>query len=97
MKVTEKAYAKLNLTLEVGEKRADGYHELTSVMTSATLCDIVDVEKSAEISLLCNRADLPTDGRNLAVKAAETFFTEMSINGGCQIRRARSMRTLHGV
>lgn len=81
----EYAYAKLNLTLEVGEKRPDGYHELRSVMTSASLCDVVDVEKAASITLACDRADLPTDGRNLAVKAAETFFAETGIDGGCHI------------
>ena len=36
--IVESAPAKINLTLEVGEKRADGYHELRSVMTSAALC-----------------------------------------------------------
>ena len=82
----EFACAKLNLTLEVGEKRPDGYHELRSVMTSASLCDVVEVEKAAEVTLVCDRTDLPTDGRNLAVKAAEMFFAETGIDGGCHIR-----------
>lgn len=81
----EYAYAKLNLTLDVGEKRPDGYHELRSVMTSASLCDVLDVEKEKGITLTCDRADLPADGRNLAVKAAETFFAETGIAGGCHI------------
>ena len=34
MMITEKAYAKINLTLSVGEKREDGYHEIDSVMHS---------------------------------------------------------------
>ena len=83
--MTEYAYAKLNLTLEVGEKRPDGYHELVSVMTSATLHDTVTVEKADTITLLCDRTDLPTDGRNLAVKAAGAFFETTGINGGCHI------------
>ncbi len=81
----EYAHAKLNLTLEVGEKRPDGYHELRSVMTSASLCDVLDVEKCKGITLACDRADLPTDGRNLAVKAAELFFEFAGIDGGCHI------------
>ena len=81
----EYAYAKLNLTLDVGEKRPDGYHELRSVMTSASLCDVLTVEKAAAITLTCDRTDLPADGRNLAVKAAETFFAETGIAGGCHI------------
>lgn len=41
MKLTELAPAKLNLTLEVGEKRSDGYHEVQSVMSCAALYDEV--------------------------------------------------------
>ena len=41
MKVTELAPAKLNLTLEVGEKGGDGYHQVQSVMTCAALYDEV--------------------------------------------------------
>ena len=82
----EYACAKLNLTLEVGEKRGDGYHELRSVMTAASICDVVDVEKAETVTLVCDRADLPVDGRNLAVKAAEMFFAATGIGGGCQIR-----------
>ena len=39
--ITEKAYAKINLTLSVGERREDGYHEIDSVMHSISLCDEV--------------------------------------------------------
>ena len=44
MKVTELAPAKLNLTLEVGEKRSDGYHEVQSVMSCAALYDEITLE-----------------------------------------------------
>ena len=83
--IVESAPAKINLTLEVGEKRADGYHELRSVMTSATLCDTLRVEKADTVTLSCDRADLPVDGRNLAVKAAQAFFAATGIKGGCRI------------
>ena len=46
MKLTELAPAKLNLTLEVGEKRSDGYHEVQSVMSCAALYDEVTLELS---------------------------------------------------
>ena len=93
MKVTEKAYVKLNLTLEVGEKRTDGNHELTSVMTSASLFDTVTVETlpAAGITVECDRMDVPTDDSNLAVKAAAVFFAGRKAAGdnrvlGCHIR-----------
>ena len=41
MTVTEKAYAKINLTLEVLDKRADGYHNIESIMTTVNLYDTV--------------------------------------------------------
>lgn len=83
--IVELAPAKINLTLEVGEKRADGYHELRSVMTSAALCDTLTVEKADTVTLSCDRADLPVDGHNLAVKAAQAFFAATGIKGGCRI------------
>ena len=93
MRATEKAYAKLNLTLEVGEKRSDGYHDLTSVMTSAGLYDTVTVETlpTGGITVECDRADVPTDDSNLAVKAAAAFFAGRKAAGdtrvrGCHIR-----------
>ena len=95
--MTELAYAKLNLTLEVGEKREDGYHDLRSVMTSATLCDTLTVEKAADITMTCDRADLPTDGRNLAVKAAKAFFEATGIEGGCHINLAKHIPSEAGL
>lgn len=46
MMITEKAYAKINLTLSVGEKREDGYHEIDSVMHSISLCDEVTLTEA---------------------------------------------------
>ena len=43
MQVSEKAYAKINLFLDVVGKRADGFHEIKSVMQSVSLFDEVDV------------------------------------------------------
>lgn len=72
----EKAFAKLNLYLGVRDLRPDGYHELVTVFQSIDLCDLVAISlhHRGEISLRCNLPYLPTDGRNLAVKAAEAFF-----------------------
>ena len=96
-KLTELAYAKLNLTLEVGEKRSDGYHDLRSIMTSASLHDTVTVEKAEDITMVCDRTDLPTDGRNLAVKAALAFFEKTGIEGGCHIELAKCIPSEAGL
>lgn len=72
----EKAFAKLNLYLGIHGLREDGYHELETVFQAIDLCDLVAVSlhHRGGISLRCNLPYLPTDGRNLAVRAAETFF-----------------------
>ncbi len=67
-----KAYAKLNLILNVLGKRSDGYHEIESFMQAAELCDDVFVElhKDGDINLNINNRGLRKSS-NLAVKAAE--------------------------
>jgi 4-diphosphocytidyl-2-C-methyl-D-erythritol kinase len=67
------APAKINLHLEVLGLRPDGFHELAMVMQSLDLCDRLLLEPSADgaIVLHSDRVDLPTDGSNLIVRAAE--------------------------
>ncbi len=76
-----KANAKINLFLEVGGRRADGYHDIESVMQSVTLCDIVRISSGAGVAagirLAC--APLPCDNRNIAYRAAKRFFEAAGI------------------
>ena len=67
------APAKINLHLEVLGLRPDGFHELAMVMQTLDLADTLTLNPSADgrIQLSCDRADLPLDGSNLIVKAAE--------------------------
>lgn len=71
-----RAYAKLNLTLDILSERPDGYHDLAMVMQSVDLADILCIteDDSRQISCSCDRPDIPVDERNLAVKAAKAFF-----------------------
>ena len=82
MKLTELAPAKLNLTLEVGEKRSDGYHEVQSVMSCAALYDEVTLESgtSGGISMTCDCPGLPLDDTNLCLRAAKLFFKKTGIS-----------------
>ena len=67
------APAKINLHLEVLGLRRDGFHELAMVMQTIDLADnlVLQTTADATIRLSTNRADLPTDGSNLIVQAAE--------------------------
>lgn len=65
---------KVNLYLSVGDLRADGYHELTTVFHAVSLFDEVTVRDADLLSLAVTgegAAELPTDNRNLAWRAAE--------------------------
>lgn len=66
------AYAKLNLSLDVLEKRPDGYHEMRMVMQTVDLCDRLRLEigTGRPLSMRSNLGFLPADGRNLAAAAA---------------------------
>jgi 4-diphosphocytidyl-2-C-methyl-D-erythritol kinase len=78
------ANAKINITLEVGGIRADGYHSLRSIMAPISLCDTVTLTKSSDLSCKCSRP-LPTESDNIAYKAAKLFFETTGINGGVDI------------
>ncbi len=78
--ITINARAKINLTLEIFDKRGDGYHEMRSVMHKIGLCDIVKIEvdeertdeNAGEISVLCSKP-VCEEKDNLAYKAADAF------------------------
>lgn len=79
--VTVRAPAKINLHLEVLGLRPDGYHELAMVMQSIDLADTLVLRSTADatIRLRCDNADLPTDGTNLIVKAAELLRSRVGL------------------
>lgn len=85
----ERAFAKLNLTLDVLGKRSDGYHDLKSVMQTVSLCDEIEIDVDTEKPwrLQCDKEDIPADSRNLAWKAAEVFCQGAKIEpNGLEIR-----------
>ncbi|MBQ9941812.1 MAG: 4-(cytidine 5'-diphospho)-2-C-methyl-D-erythritol kinase [Christensenellaceae bacterium] len=81
------AHAKLNLYLEITGRRADGYHLLDMVMQSVDLCDTVSLSlcEGGGVQLSCSDPAVPTDGRNLACKAAASVFAATGYAGGANI------------
>lgn len=77
------AFAKVNLTLDLTGRRADGYHLLRTVMQEISLCDDVSVQikpsDQPQIYLKMNHADIPQDKTNTCYKAAEAFFKTFDI------------------
>ncbi len=82
------AYAKINLTLDVGSIRPDGYHEITSVMQTIDLADDVTVELNDDdgITIECNNPDVPCDSSNIAYKCARAILDRCKSQRGCLIK-----------
>ena len=80
--MTEYAYAKLNLSLDVTGRREDGYHDMLMVMQTISVSDRIDLELTEEpgIQAECNFRYVPTDGRNLAVRAAQVYLQAVAEN-----------------
>ena len=72
----EKAWAKLNISLDVAERRADGYHDMAMVMQTVSLCDEAEIafNDTGRIQAKTNLSFVPGDARNLAVKAALAYL-----------------------
>lgn len=75
---TLSAPCKVNLTLDVGFPRADGYHDIDSLVVLFTPADEVTVScrtgtDTNLVELTCDDPALPTDSRNLAYRAATVF------------------------
>lgn len=80
-KVEEKAYAKINLVLNIGDLRPDGYHDIQTIMQSLELHDGVTVEQTGGtgITVTASVDTIPTDESNLAVKAVKAFAAKTGV------------------
>jgi 4-diphosphocytidyl-2-C-methyl-D-erythritol kinase len=79
------AAAKVNLALEVLEKRPDGYHELETVLQAVDLFDHLRLDKASEISLRVVNRSVPQDSTNLAWRAARLIQETLGIEQGVRI------------
>ncbi len=97
MKYIIRAYAKVNLNLRIEQKRADGYHEISSLMHAIPLCDTVTLELCEHgITVECTNPEIPTDERNIAHKAAKAYFDEIGYHGGVKIHIEKNIPLASG-
>ncbi len=97
--VEAQAPAKLNLFLEVLNKRADGYHEIESLMVAIDLYDTLTFvdNPSGEIRLLTDDPSLPTGSENLVVRAAERLRAERGVPFGADIELRKRIPSQAGL
>jgi 4-diphosphocytidyl-2-C-methyl-D-erythritol kinase len=98
-RVTVRAPAKVNLFLEVLAKRADGYHEIATLMVAVTLHDtlVFKEETSGNVLLQCNRPDLSTGPENLVCRAALLLRQRSGCTHGASIDLQKSIPLAAGL
>ena len=93
-----KAYAKINIALDVVGKREDGYHLLKMIMQTVDLYDVIEITKiDSDIKLICNKPYVPIDERNLAYKAAKLFKETYNIEDGVSINLIKNIPVSAGM
>ena len=97
--ITKKAYAKVNLALDVLRRREDGYHEVKMIMQNLDIYDELTFSvyengtqpSNRKITITTNKEGIPTDSRNLIYKAVELMFDEYGIEAEIDIHLTKNI------
>lgn len=89
-KVTESAFAKVNLTLAVTGRRPDGYHTLETVFQSVSLCDRLVLERQETGLSLDEAAGIPAE-ENIITRADKLLRSEFPALGGVRVRLEKNI------
>src|SRR5688572_32799947 len=92
-----RASAKVNLSLEVLEKRPDGYHEIATVMLALDLHDRLTLEAAPALSLQTDDPELPTDESNLILRAARLLQHSAKVETGARIKLRKRIPVAAGL
>ena len=98
--IVQPAPAKLNLTLHITGRRADGYHELDSLVAFADLHDTVTVRKAGEVSLSVEgpfASALAGEPDNLVLKAARALAAAAGVSQGAEIALTKRLPVAGGI
>lgn len=93
--VYETAFAKLNLHLQVGEKRQDGFHNIGSIFQTISLCDFVFVKYSEKFSVNCLNFNLPAE--NSLVLAYKAFCEKTDFNKPVEVSVLKEIPSCAGL
>lgn len=89
---------KVNLLLNILGKRADGFHELETVMQPVNFCDELAFERGGtKIQLSCSDKSLPVNSKNLVFRAAKNFLKAAKIRDGVKIRLKKKIPLAAGL
>jgi 4-diphosphocytidyl-2-C-methyl-D-erythritol kinase len=87
------SFAKINWSLRILGKRPDNFHEVRTTLQTISLHDRLDFELSGDqqIALSCNDPEIPTDNRNLIVRAAHALNNRYAISKGVRIQLEKNI------
>ena len=98
MRLEKKSPCKVNLILNILGKRADGFHELETVMQPVSICDEMTFERAgASLQLTCSHPELPCDSKNLVHRAATSFLAAAKISDGVKIHLQKNLPLAGGI
>jgi 4-diphosphocytidyl-2-C-methyl-D-erythritol kinase len=98
MRLEKKSPCKVNLILNILGKRADGFHELETVMQPVNICDEMTFERGgASLQLTCSNPELPCDSKNLVHRAATAFLAAAKISDGVKIHLQKNLPLAGGI
>lgn len=95
-KMIKKAYAKVNLVLDVLRRRPDGYHDVKMIMQNLDIYDeltftVDESKQERSITISANKEGIPTDSRNLIYKAIELMFDEFNIEATIHVHLEKNI------
>ena len=93
------AFAKINLTLRVLGKRADGYHDLETIFQTVSLHDTIEMSRldQPRLILSCSDRSLSAGEDNLVIRAAAALQERFASNKGARIRLQKRIPTQAGL
>lgn len=85
----DRAFAKINLCLDVAGARDDGYHELKMIMVPINFYDVLELQPSLEMEMIMDKAYLPADDRNTIIKAINVMQRRygFDVNFRCTLQK----------
>ncbi len=98
MTVERISHCKVNLLLNILGRRADGFHELETLMHPVWVFDRITIEEApVGIALRCSDASLPVDARNLVYRAAEAYLRVADVKTGLRLTLEKNLPVAAGL
>jgi 4-diphosphocytidyl-2-C-methyl-D-erythritol kinase len=98
MTLEKKSPCKVNLILNILGRRADGFHELETLMQPVNVCDEIRFERAGSgLQLSCSQPELPVDAGNLVHRAATSFLAAANIADGVRIHLHKNLPLAGGI